>query len=179
MEQERIEKLLSELSERTAEPVSPGLADEIKGRIPDSLTQHKGGLNTFRIIIDLRIGRLAAAAAIIITVLLSMTLLGGRNHSGSSLFQDTGDLVRYIIGVDKGKMASLASIEKTNQVFSQQGREVFFYGDTTGSPEPNSLLVHWKLEDGRYRVVFSNFRTEIVTSSELIRLQADMLKKGK
>ena len=91
MEQERIEQLLNELAQRTAEPVRPGLADEIKARIPDKPARHKSGLDTIRIIIDLRVTKLAAAAAIIITLLLCVTLLGGKDPAGSSFLQNTKD----------------------------------------------------------------------------------------
>jgi hypothetical protein len=174
MEQERIEQLLNEIAQRTAEPVRPGLADEIKARIPDKPARHKSGLDTIRIIIDLRVTKLAAAAAIIITLLLCVTLLGGKDPAGSSFLQNTKDLVRYFLMNDTGsQLASFAKAAKNDEL----DREVVYYGETAGSSNPDALLMHWKLEDNKYRVVFCNFRTEVVTASDLIKLQAQMLKK--
>jgi len=175
MEQKKLESLLNELSQRTSEPVRPELAAEIKSRIPDIPAGHKSGFNTFRIIIDLRVGRLAAAAAILITLFLCIALFGGKDPSGASFFQNVGDLVRYIVvGADKGnQLASFAN----DRFFPEEGIEVVYYGNLAGSSDPNNLLMHWKLDDDKYRVVFGNFRSEIVTAPELIKLQAQMLRK--
>jgi hypothetical protein len=37
--------------------------------------------------------------------------------------------------------------------------------------------MHWKISEDNYRVIYGDFRTEIVTASELIRLQAKMLQR--
>jgi hypothetical protein len=174
MEQEKLESLLNELSRRTSEPVRPELAAEIKNRIPDNPAGHKSGFNTFRIIIDLRVGRLATAAAILVTLFLCIALYGSRDHAGTSFFQDTKDVLGYFFRADKN--AQLAQFAK-DRFFPEEGMEVVYYGNPDGSSDPNNLLMHWKLDDDKYRVVFSNFRAEIVTAPELIRLQAQMLKK--
>jgi hypothetical protein len=174
MEKEKLENLLSELSQRTAEPARPGLADKIKARIPDNPAGHKGGFNTFRIIIDLRVGRLAVAAAILVTLSLFIAFYGGKGRSGIAFFQDTKDLVRYLFRADKN--AQLAHFA-TGQFLPEQNREFVYYGDFANSSDPDTLLMHWKLDDDKYRVVFSNFRSEVVTGNDLIKLQAKMLKK--
>ena len=42
MKQEKLDNLLNELAERTAEPVRPGLAEDIKEQIPAGLGTHRG-----------------------------------------------------------------------------------------------------------------------------------------
>ena len=73
MREEKLEKLLNELADATAEQPRPGLAEDIRRRIPQQLSPHRGRMDTINIIIDLRISRLAAAAAIIITMIAGLT----------------------------------------------------------------------------------------------------------
>jgi hypothetical protein len=87
--EEKLGKLLNELADATAGPVHPYLAEEIKHQIPQQLSPHKGGIDTVNIIIDLRISKLAAAAAIIITMILFANFFGGiskRQAAGRILF---------------------------------------------------------------------------------------------
>lgn len=56
-------------------------------------------------------------------------------------------------------------------------RDVVYYGDISDTKDPNTVLIHWKMPDGNYRVIFADLRSEIVTGEKLIKLQADMLQK--
>lgn len=87
MEQEKIENLLNELSEKTREAVRPELASQIKNRIPNNLAEYKSGFHNIRIIIDLRVTKLTAAAAIIITLILCLAFLGGKDPQGRASFR--------------------------------------------------------------------------------------------
>jgi hypothetical protein len=126
MEKEKLENLLNELSERTCEPVRRGLAEDIKSGIPDELSRHKGGLETLRIIIDLRVNRLAAAAVIIAVMLLGITFWPDGASSSEGLYQDGKLLVTYLL---KGEMAAsrnmLADLSESPDFF-QDGREVVY-----------------------------------------------------
>lgn len=174
MEQEKIENLLRGLAEKTHEDVRPGLATQIKGAIPNNLAEHKGGFHNVRIIIDLRVTKLTAAAAIIITLILCLAFLGGRQPKGEGFLQNTRDLVLYLFQEHKdSRTAGLVRAFGPDE----KPREVFYYGNFPPAVEPNALLMHWELDDGKYRVVFRDFKTEVVSASELVKLQAKMLNK--
>ncbi|MHC4665504.1 MAG: hypothetical protein ACYS9T_06045 [Planctomycetota bacterium] len=164
MEEERLGKLLNQLAERTAEPVRPDLAAEIKQHIPERLPHHRKGLDTINIVIDLRIGKLAAAAVVIITLIVLANLQG--------IHQDGKLLARYLL-TEPRESEILAERAKH---LTSRGIEVVIY-ENVDSKDSNSVLMHWKLPDGSYRVVFKDFREEEVSAEELIELQAWMLQR--
>jgi len=59
----------------------------------------------------------------------------------------------------------------------QEGKEVVYYGDSVDARDSNAVLMQWKVSDGKYKVVFRDFRIREVSAEELIRLQAQMLQK--
>ena len=73
---EKIEAMLRALARRGIEPARPGLMHEIKCRIPRRLVPHR--MDTVRIIVDLRISRIAAAAVIVLALLVAASFFGGR-----------------------------------------------------------------------------------------------------
>ena len=177
MEKDKLENLLNELSERTKEPVRPGLAGDIKSKIPADLSRHRGGLDTIRIMIDLRVNKLAAAAVIIAAMLLGITFWPDGVSSSGGLYQDGKLLVKYLL---KGEMSTsknmLAGLPESSDFF-QDGREVVYYGEGVEKGDKDELMMHWKISEDSYRVIYGDFRTELVTASELIRLQAKMLQR--
>jgi len=178
-EEEKLPKLLNELADATAaEPLRPGLAEDIKQQIPHRLAPHRGGMDTVNIMIDLRISKLAAAAVIIITMVLSANFLGGRNLTSDGIYRDGKLLIKYCLaGEDAGKSDVLSGMSNFYEYLVQQGKDVVYYGDTIDTEDNNAVLMHWKLPDDRYRVMFADLRTEEVTAEELVKLQARMLQK--
>jgi hypothetical protein len=177
MQIERLEKLLNELADRTTEAVRPELAEKIKGQIPAGQGRHRHSLDTIRIIIDLRVGRLAAAAVIIIAIVLSASFFGANDRAGGSIYQDSMFLVRYLFGADSSQPNKILEEISGSSVSFSDGREVVYYGEGLGQDNLQALIMHWKLEDGKYRVIYSDWRTEVVTAEQLIKLQAKMLQK--
>lgn len=177
MEKERLENLLNELAERTAEPVRPSLAEDIKRRIPSHLATHRGGLDTIRIIIDLRVSKLAAAAVIIATMILCTTFFGGADSAGGGLYQDSKMLLTYFLKGSIGTNKHMLEQLQESSDFFQNGREVVYYGDSVKGKDKDALLMHWKISENRYRVICGDFRTEVVNAERLIKLQAEMLQK--
>ncbi len=177
MEKDKLENSLNELSDRTREPVRPGLAGDIKSEIPHDLSGHRGGLDTIRIMIDLRVNKLVAAAVIIATILLGITFWPDGVSNSDSLYQDGKLLVKYLL---KGEMATsksmLADLPASSGFF-RDGREVVYYGGGVEKSDKDALMMHWKISEDSYRVIYGDFRTEVVTASELIRLQAKMLQR--
>ena len=178
MEKERLENLLNELSERTAEPVPSDLAMNIKNKIPSDLARHKSRLDTIRIIIDLKVSRLAAAAVIIATVILCTSLFSGPDLNGKSIHMNSKLLFKYLLTPKYASSKKMLEALSTSPEF-QEGREVFYYGDNVEQNDPNALLMHWKVSDNGYRVIYSDMRTELVSTEKLIKLQARMLQKSK
>ena len=178
MKKEKVEKLLYEFAEATAEPVRSELSEEIKSRIPKKLVSHKRGLETVSIIIDLRISRLAAAAAIIITMVLSANFLGGRDTTPESIYEDSKLLIKYCLGgEDAGRGEVLAGMTKFHEYLVHQGKDAYYYGDIIGPSDSNAVLMQWKISEDKYRVIFGDLREETVSGEELIELQSRMLER--
>jgi len=165
---------LNELAERTAEPVRPGLAEDIKEQIPAGLGTHRGGLNTINIIIDLRINKLVAAAVIIIAMVLLVSFFGARDSEGGNIYQEGKLFLRYLLG--RGNVDVLTVKSKYEQLLLE-GKEAAYYGDSVDARDSNAVLMQWKISEGKYQVIFRDFRMKEVSAEELIRLQAQMLQK--
>ncbi len=172
MNEQDVEKLLGQLADATAEPVDATLAQGIKQHIPHKLT-HWSGLDTMNIIIDLRISKLAAAAAIIITMAFFVVLFAGRDTAGNGIL---GEL-KYVFaaeGLDGGGFSK--AVPELYKYLAQQGKEVTYYENAMHIDVPDAIVMHWRLPDGSYGVVFANRGLKTVDADELIRLQAAMLK---
>ncbi|MHC4623449.1 MAG: hypothetical protein ACYS4W_06050 [Planctomycetota bacterium] len=178
MKEDKLDRLLSELAERTAEPVRPGLAEQIKQHIPSRLTPYRKGIDTISIMIDLRVSKLAAAAVIIITMLLLANFFGNGGSAGTGLYQDAKLLFEYCFrGRGEPRQNVLTGVSRLRDYLVKQGNEVVFYGDTADLEDSNSVVMQWRLPDGRYRVVFCDLREVDLSADELIELQARMLQK--
>ena len=46
-----------------------------------------------------------------------------------------------------------------------------YYGNTVGPKDKNKVLLRWKLDDGRYQVIFGDLRSETVTAERLHELE--------
>jgi len=171
MNDEKLQSLLNGLTDATLEPVNPALADDIKRHIPARL-HRRIGLDGVNIIIDLRISKLAAAAAIIITLIVCTALLGGRDRNNEGIFQE----IKYSFAADSaGRNQLLAGLSGLYERMLGEGKEVVYYGKHVGSGDRNTILMHWRLADGNYNVIFGDFRLKTVTAEQLIDLQAQML----
>ncbi|MHC4477609.1 MAG: hypothetical protein ACYTEL_18330 [Planctomycetota bacterium] len=176
MDNEKLGKLLSEFGRRTAEPVRPGLAEEIKEHIPAGLARHRRGMNTVSIMIDLRVGKLTAAAAIIITTVLLASFLSSRSSEGGGVLQDVRVLTGYLLG---GAEDNISTGKSQYEYLLGQGKEAVFYGENVDASDSNSILMHLRLSQGKYRVLFVDLREQEVSAEELVRLQARMLQRRK
>jgi hypothetical protein len=175
MEDRKIEKLLGELRERLKHHIRSGLEDDIKGMIPSRLVAHT--INTINVIIDLRINRLAAAAAIIITMILMASLLGGADVAGNNIYSDGELLMRYIFGLSGASQSDMLAVRSKYEYLVQEGIEAVYYGDKADLNDGESILLQWKLPDGRYEVILGDLHKKTVTAEELIELQSQMLQE--
>ena len=175
MNQENLEKLLSGLADAEKEQASPLLAQRIKQQIPRTFMPHRGGLDTINIIIDLKISKLAAAAAIILSTILFTNFLGGRDSTGDGIYQDGKLMVKYLFGnISAESDLSAGRIKYVSLL--RQGKDVVYYGESIDPKDSNAVLMQWKLSDDKYMVVFADLRKRQVSGDELIKLQAHMLQ---
>lgn len=176
---QRIEDLLKALAHHGIERARPGLAQEIKDRIPPRLVPHR--MDKIIVIAGLRISRFAAAAAILLTLLVTGSFLGGRSAIGKQMYEDSKLLLQYTFnGENACRSRIVESLMRFRDDMAAQGREVVYYGDRGTDPSSNryAILMYWKLSDGKYGVVLSDLSTRTVSSEALIRLQTHMLRES-
>jgi len=174
MIEQNIEQLLSELAPRTAEPVRPGLNEEIKQRIPHRLTRHKINWDTFNIIIDLRLNRSVAAAVIIVSVLLLLNLYGSRDATGGGIVQDSMLLLKYL---GAGSKADIDAGKAKYELLLDRGEDVAWYGSWVDPADSNAVLMQQKLPAGKYIVTFADGREAEVDSEQLVELLTRTMQK--
>jgi hypothetical protein len=160
---ENLKKMLSELAEQTAEHVPPGLSQDIKEHIPRSLhAHHRRGMDTINIVVDLRVGKLAAAAAIIVTMILLANFQG--------LYSDGRLLAKYLLG---GASQSDILTGKTKyELLVKSGEDVVLYSDID-TQDSNAVRMHWKVPQDKYKVLFPDMREAEMSADEFIRLQTE------
>lgn len=174
MKEEQIKEFLTELGQRTTEAVRPGLGEEIKQRIPHRLSRHKIGWDTVNIIIDLRLSKSVAAAAIIIAMILLLNLFGGRESIGAGIFKDGMLLIKYWGGVGDDHI----SIARTKyEHLLERDENVIWYGDSIDIKDANSVLLQRKLPNGQYELTFVDGHEQQVNSEQLVKLLTRMLEK--
>jgi hypothetical protein len=171
MRVEKLKKILNELANTTPEPVRTGLAQDIKDQIPHRLIPHRGGMDTVNTL--LRINKLTTAAAIIITIVLCVHFLGGRDAAGSGIYED---IMYWRSWIALGRNNLSVGREKY-EYLAHQGKQVWFYGDSIEPEDSEAVLLQWKLDDGKYRVIFADLSTEAISAEESIKLLSRMLQK--
>lgn len=85
--------------------------------------------------------------------------------------------MKSYLGRTVAEASSISAIKSKYEELVHQGKEVAYYGECIDLEDGNAVLLQWKLSDGKYRVIFADFRTKIVTADELIKLQAQMLQR--
>ncbi len=169
MKDDKLQDLLNDLAEHTSEPARAGLGEQIKQQIPHQLGGHRAALDAINIVIDLRISKLAAVAAIVLTVVLWVHFFGGPNLT-RGIYQDSKVLAKHWMGIDDTESKMLAGL-------AGQRSEVVSYGNEAVGK--NSVTMHWRLAGGNYVVVFGDNRAETVSADELIKLLAERLQEKK
>ena len=179
MEIEKIQQRLVQMTRMTEEPVREDLAEDIKRHIPNKLNHHRKGIDGINIIIDLRISKLAAAVIIIATLIVSASLFN-THDSSDGLIKEGKLLVRYLLGKSDTKETSEYYLDYYYDYYNEllkEGKEVVYYGENATPADPNSIIIHWKISEDTYNVVFGNLQMKTLNSEELIQIQAEMLQK--
>jgi hypothetical protein len=174
---QKLQDLLRALSEHGIERARPDLAERIKARIPSRLVPRP--MDTINIIVDFRISRVVAAAAVILIMVIVGSLLGGRDSLGAKVYRDSKLVLRYTLGgEDACRADSLGSLARLRDELVAQGREVVYYGDQANLKDPCAVIMHWKLPGDKYGVILGDLTTRTVSARTLILLQNHMLQKG-
>jgi len=171
--EQELKELLIKLSDATTEPVPSALGEDIKRQIPHRLSHHRAGMDTINIIIHLKINKLTAAAAIIITIIFCATFLDGRDSTGGVL-QDSMLFIKYWATADT---ANISAVKSRYDRLLDRGEDVVWYGDWINTKDTSTVLMQRKLPDGRYEVMFVDGHEKQVTAEELIPLLTKMLQK--
>jgi hypothetical protein len=170
MEEERIKELLADLARASAEQVDPALAERAKQQIAAQV-HSRSGRGPLKIVINLQISRWAAAAVIIVVLAAAGLLLTSRGSSQEGFLSE----LKYSF-VDSTALSREVAASIRDMLYDQ-GKDPVYYRDTVGDSNPDAVLMHWKLENGNYNVIFADYRYVEVTPEELIRLQSDMLSQ--
>ena len=168
-----IKELLNKLSGATTEQVPPTLVEHIKRQIPHRLSPHWVGRDTINIIIHLKINKLAAAAAIIITIIICATVLGGRDSTGG-VIQDGILFIKHWATADT---TGISAVKLRYDRLLGRGEDVVWYGDYITTKNSSTVLMQRKLSDGKYEVVFADGHEKQVSAEELIQLLSRTLQK--
>jgi hypothetical protein len=54
----------------------------------------------------------------------------------------------------------------------KENKDVAYYGDKVTTEFPHAVLMRWKIEDAKYRIIFADLTTRDVTAEELAQLEA-------
>ncbi len=170
------EELLRQVARRIIEPVPQGLADRIKKNIPHPLVHSRWGRGAINIIVHFRISRLAAVAAIVITLVACTAFFGKRDHSSGGLYDDLKTLVQFLPGRGAPNDQVMAGLYNYSVDLRGQGKDVVYYGNIVDKPNHDTLLMYWRLDDGTYRVIFGDFHVDQLDARKLLEAQSRMIK---
>ena len=102
---------------------------------------------------------------------------GGRYPAGEISYLDTTEDLCRLLGVrewpggkkegNAGKAAgAMAGFEQINDIQFYDSDSAY-YGKMVGPGDRYKVLFRWKLDDGRYEVIFGDLRSETVTAERL------------
>ncbi|MCF7975584.1 MAG: zf-HC2 domain-containing protein [Phycisphaerae bacterium] len=60
---------------------------------------------------------------------------------------------------------------------AQEKKDPAYYGDIVTPDQPDLILMRWQIEDGQYRVIFSDLTAETVTPQQLTELESVLPQK--
>jgi hypothetical protein len=107
-------------------------------------------------------------------------LVGGRYPSSLSLSTAIAEAERYVekhdsyderAGRDVGLLFEIRSTCNFYAELSRSGSDPAYYGDDVVGSDFDRVLLRWRLDDGRYRVIYGDLRAETVDSSRLEKLE--------
>lgn len=183
-DKKKIETWLDACGRQGFEAPRAGLSQEIIRRIPARLSVHR--LDAINIIVDLRISRLAAAAAIVVAIFLAGGVFGGRDALRAGIYRDSRQLIANALGGEEEASQDDLMTWLTAYLLSQrragnnevgtdiltwlpayllsQGEVVAYYGP---SEDPNAILWHWRYSQDTYLVMLADYSARVVSAASL------------
>ena len=61
---------------------------------------------------------------------------------------------------------------------ASENKAVAYYGDRVTADHPDAVLMRWRQDDGRYKVIFGDLTAKVVTEQALAELEAMPLIKN-
>ncbi len=171
----KTEELLEDMARHISEPVPHDLGERIKVRIPPVLTQCQGAKGPVNIIVHLRISRLAAAAAIVITMMICGLIYRSHSQDTEGLYDDLKTLVTFLPNRGEPTEQVMAGFQNFSLSLQEKGKDVVFFGNVIDKPSADTLLMYWQMDNGDYRVVYGDFCVSQLNTTELIEAQSRML----
>jgi len=176
MSEEETKDLLQRLPKCLTESVPADLGRKIKQQIPQRLLPHRWGGETVNIIVHLRISRLTAVAAIVLTLVLCVRFFSDHDPARSAgLYDDFKVLLNLLPGTEGTRADVQASLLRFQNTLASRGFEAVYFENAYDKDSPQTLLMYWKLPSGEYSVIYRDLRTVNVSAEELIRLQSEMI----
>ncbi|MHC4165868.1 MAG: hypothetical protein ACYSWQ_02795 [Planctomycetota bacterium] len=75
--------------------------------------------------------------------------------------------------LDDGQIVNLKYGAQHFGGLEAEGKEPVYSGATVTAADSDKVLVRWKLDDGRYRVIFGDLRIEDISAGRLVELEAE------
>ena len=57
-------------------------------------------------------------------------------------------------------------------ILASENKAVAYYGDKVTADYPDAVLMRWREDDGRYKIIFGDLTTKVVTEDALAELEA-------
>ena len=83
---------------------------------------------------------------------------------------DGGDATQYMAKLQE-KMLKLQMGAAYFAVLTATGKDPAYYGETVGPQDAGKVLVRWKQDNGSYKVIYGDLRSEDVTAERLAELE--------
>jgi len=127
--------------------------------------------------VHLRISRLTAVAAIVLTLVLCARFFDANDPAQSAgLYDDFKVLLNLLPGKEGTRADVQASLLRFQSTLASKGYDVVYLDNAFDSDYAQALLMYWKLPDGEYNVIYRDLRMVKVDDEQLIKLQSDMIR---
>jgi hypothetical protein len=75
-------------------------------------------------------------------------------------------------GIDDAKVSTLKYGAQFYETLQADGKAAVYNGPAVTAADANKVLLRWKLDDNKYRVIFGDLRTEDIDAARLRELEA-------
>jgi len=147
-------------------------ADAFANAIPDG----------YGLLYEIEVGRLESGEQLAEGLAHFAELSGGK-YPGKLTVRDilgeVGEIYRKSVSsgaavqIDDGQIVNLKLGANYTGRLKAEGKEPVYYGRTVTPADAGKVLLRWKLDDGRYRVIFGDLRIQDVNGQRLAELEKE------